>query len=48
MEDHSLLMVVTLVGALGLKSLGYHQKRMDIKAAKEERIDNLSINVMRS
>ena len=48
MEDHSLLMVVTsLVGALGLKSIwDIIKKRMDIKAAKEERIDNLSINVI--
>ena len=48
MEDHSLLMVVTsLVGALGLKSIwDIVKKRMDIKAAKEERIDNLSINVI--
>ena len=48
MEDHSLLMVVTsLVGALGLKSIwDIVKKRMDIKAAKEERIDNLSIAVI--
>ena len=48
MEDHSLLMVVTsLVGALGLKSIwDIIKKRMDIKAAKEERIDNLSIAVI--
>jgi len=48
MEDHSLLMVVTsLVGALGLKSIwDIVKKRMDIKPAKEERIDNLSINVI--
>ena len=48
MEDHSLLMVVTsLVGALGLKSIwDIVKKRMDIKAAKEERIDNLSITVI--
>ena len=48
MEDHSLLMVVTsLVGALGLKSIwDIIKKRMDIKAAKEERIDNLSISVI--
>lgn len=48
MEDHSLLMVVTsLVGALGLKSIwDIIKKRMDIKAAKEERIDNLSITVI--
>ena len=47
-EDHSLLMVVTsLVGALGLKSIwDIVKKRMDIKAAKEERIDNLSIAVI--
>ena len=48
MEDHSLLMVVTsLVGALGLKSIwDIVKKRMDIKAAKQERIDNLSIAVI--
>mgnify|MGYP003114880968 FL=1 len=48
MEDHSLLMVITsLVGALGLKSVwDIIKKKVDIKAAKEERIDNLSVTVI--
>ncbi|MCP4437366.1 MAG: hypothetical protein GY810_00165 [Aureispira sp.] len=48
MEDHSLLMVITsLVGALGLKSIwDIIKKKLDIKAAKEERIDNLSLTVI--
>ena len=48
MEDHSLLMVITsLVGALGLKSVwDIIKKKVDIKAAKEERIDNLSVAVI--
>lgn len=48
MEDHSLLMVITsLVGALGLKSVwDIIKKKLDIKAAKEERIDNLSVAVI--
>lgn len=48
MEDHSLLMVITsLVGALGLKSIwDIIKKKMDIKAAKDERVDNLSLSVI--
>jgi outer membrane murein-binding lipoprotein Lpp len=48
MEDHSLLMVITsLVGALGLKSVwDIIKKKMDISAAKDERVDNLSLSVI--
>tara|TARA_R100000908_G_C3682181_1_gene100265 strand:+ start:75 stop:401 length:327 start_codon:yes stop_codon:yes gene_type:complete len=48
MEDHSLLMVITsLVGALGLKSIwDIIKKKMDIAAAKEKRVDGLSLKVI--
>jgi len=48
MEDHSLIMIVsTLVGALGIKEIwNIVKKRMDINAAKEERVDGLSIKVI--
>lgn len=48
MEDHSLLMVISsLVGALGLKSIwDIIKKKMDIAAAKEERVDGLSLKVI--
>ena len=48
MEDHSLLMVITsLVGALGLKSIwDIIKKKMDIAAAKDERVDGLSLKVI--
>ena len=48
MADHSLIMVVsTLVGALGLKEiLNIVKKRMDIRASKEERVDDLSLKVI--
>ena len=48
MEDHSLLMVITsLVGALGLKSIwDIIKKKMDIAAAKDERVDGLSVKVI--
>ena len=48
MEDHSLLMVISsLVGALGLKSIwDIIKKKMDIVAAKEERVDGLSLKVI--
>ena len=48
MEDHSLIMVVsTLVGALGLKEIwNIVKKRMDIRASKEERVDDLSLKVI--
>ena len=48
MEDHSLIMVVsTLVGALGLKEMwNIVKKRMDIRASKEERVDDLSLKVI--
>ena len=48
MEDHSLLMVISsLGGALGLKSIwDIIKKKMDIAAAKEERVDGLSLKVI--
>lgn len=48
MEDHSLIMIIsTLVGALGIKEIwNIVKKRMDINAAKEERVDGLSIKVI--
>ena len=48
MEDHSLLMVITsLVGALGLKSIwDIIKKKMDIAAAKDESVDGLSLKVI--
>lgn len=48
MEDHSLLMIISsLVGALGLKSIwDIIKKKMDIAAAKEERVDGLSLKVI--
>ena len=48
MEDHSLIMIVsTLVGALGIKEIwNIIKKRMDISAAKEERVDGLSLKVI--
>lgn len=48
MEDHSLIMIVsTLVGALGIKEIwNIVKKRMDINAAKEERVDGLSLKVI--
>lgn len=48
MEDHSLIMIVsTLVGALGIKEIwNIVKKRMDINAAKEQRIDGLSLKVI--
>ena len=48
MEDHSLIMIVsTLVGALGIKEIwNIVKKRMDINAAKEERVDGLSVKVI--
>ena len=48
MEDHSLIMVVsTLVGALGIKEIwNIVKKRMDIRASKEERVDDLSLKVI--
>jgi len=48
MEDHSLLMVISsLVGALCLKSIwDIIKKKMDIAAAKEERVDGLSLKVI--
>ena len=41
MEDHSLIMIIsTLVGALGIKEIwNIVKKRMDISAAKDERVD---------
>jgi hypothetical protein len=48
MEDHSLIMVIsTLVGALGIKEIwNIVKKRMDIRASKEERVDDLSLKVI--
>jgi hypothetical protein len=48
MEDHSLIMIVsTLVGALGIKEIwNIVKKRMDINAAKDERVDGLSLKVI--
>lgn len=48
MEDHSLIMIIsTLVGALGIKEIWQLvKKRMDINAAKDERVDGLSIRVI--
>jgi|TARA_R100000781_G_scaffold114662_2_gene86057 regulator of replication initiation timing len=48
MEDHSLIMIIsTLVTALGIKEIWQLvKKRMDIKAAKEKRVDGLSIKVI--
>lgn len=48
MEDHSLLMVISsLVGALGLKSIwDIIKKKMDIAAAKDKRVDGLSLKVI--
>ena len=48
MEDHSLILIVsTLVGALGIKEIwNIVKKRMDINAAKEERVDGLSLKVI--
>ena len=48
MEDHSLIMIIsTLVGALGIKEIWQLiKKRMDITAAKDERVDGLSIRVI--
>ena len=48
MADHSLIMVIsTLVGALGLKEIwNIVKKRMDIRASKEERVDDLSLKVI--
>lgn len=48
MEDHSLIMIIsTLVGALGIKEIwNIVKKRMDIRASKEERVDDLSLKVI--
>ena len=48
MEDHSLIVIITgLVTALGLKEIwGIIKQRIDIKAKKEERTDNLSVKVI--
>ncbi len=48
MEDHSLIMVISaLVGALGIKEIwNIVKKRMDINAAKDERVDGLSLKVI--
>jgi len=48
MEDHSLLMLITsLVGALGLKSIwDIIKKRMDINAIKEARTDEFQVQVV--
>jgi len=48
MEDHSLIMIIsTLVGALGIKEIwNIVKKRMDISAAKDERVDGLSLKVI--
>jgi TolA-binding protein len=48
MEDHSLLVALAgVVSALGLKEIwNIVKKRMDISAAKEERVDGLSIKVI--
>ena len=48
MEDHSLLVALAgVVSALGLKEIwNIVKKRMDISAAKEKRVDGLSIKVI--
>jgi len=48
MEDHSLLVALAgVVSALGLKEIwNIVKKRMDISAAKEERVDGLSLKVI--
>tara|TARA_R100001443_G_scaffold11414_2_gene20965 strand:+ start:580 stop:903 length:324 start_codon:yes stop_codon:yes gene_type:complete len=48
MEDHSLLVALAgIVSALGLKEIwNIVKKRMDIRASKDERADDLSIKVI--